>query len=266
MGQFFKLKYVTSISRGISVVNCWEIFNNREVCERNSYMRSYHIYKDIWDAVISVKGSLITEVISMQLPLRKIGWLLTVLALSLTNCDMFLNMCMRATVIVHWPNYWLVKIFHVFYFRWFEPVTKIFGWWIIPKLQYLSDTNTWIHYSQNIAVIAITNKKGMRALLVGFMTISCHHVVQWIILGCLLFNLATQLPPFKGFNCSNSTHNICHHLEKQLCNVIKVSVGIRHLWPTDTAKIALISAQLETSLNNAILNTCWNIWAAIWIR
>ena len=53
------------------------IFDNMEVCERNSCVRGYHIYKDIWDAVIGensdVKGSLIIEAIGMQLPLRKMG-------------------------------------------------------------------------------------------------------------------------------------------------------------------------------------------------
>ena len=40
---------------GVSVVNCWVIFDNMELYERNSCVHSYHIYKDIWDAVIGEK-------------------------------------------------------------------------------------------------------------------------------------------------------------------------------------------------------------------
>ena len=59
--------------------NCGAIFDNMETCERNSCVRGYHVYKDIWDAVIGeelvlyVKGSPITEAIDMQLPLGKTG-------------------------------------------------------------------------------------------------------------------------------------------------------------------------------------------------
>ena len=59
-------------------------------------MHGYHIYKDIWDAVIDeellyVKGSPITEAIDMQLPSRKIGELLVIYHVKYHACSLFLR-------------------------------------------------------------------------------------------------------------------------------------------------------------------------------
>ena len=60
-----------------------------EVYERNSSIRGYHVYKDIWDAVIgedsNVRDSRIMAVIDMQLLLRKMKFL------SVTCCVKYLK-------------------------------------------------------------------------------------------------------------------------------------------------------------------------------
>ena len=71
MDNFLTLPYCIGI---IKATLHLALSDNMELCERNSCMRGYHIYKDVWYTVnFNVKGSLITEVIGMQLQLRRMG-------------------------------------------------------------------------------------------------------------------------------------------------------------------------------------------------
>ena len=56
------------------------------------------------------------------------------------------------------------------------------------------------------------------------MTISHHGFTLWLTVQSTVLILLISGLFSKDFNCSQSTHNICHHLEKQLYDIIK-SIG-----------------------------------------
>ena len=66
-----------------------------EVYERNSSIRGYHVYKDIWDTVIgedsNVRDSRIMAVIDMQLLLRKMKFLSVTCCVNISSLFPFLR-------------------------------------------------------------------------------------------------------------------------------------------------------------------------------
>ena len=107
--------------------NCGAIFDNMEVCERNSCVRGYHIYKDIWDAVIGEELQCEREPDNRSdryaVAIKKDGIIIGHIPRKISQacsllpwCHVFLNTCTRGYCNISLTNYSLWKYFMLFIF------------------------------------------------------------------------------------------------------------------------------------------------------